>query len=715
MERCPKCHQPVADADAGKYLCCAAARLQWQCEQCGEVSEGFAFAYRRCPRCGGELAPRGAAGSAAVADAAALDAVRTAFEIELGGRAFYQRAAAEAADETLRALFGRFAVMEGAHMETLARRYHVDLPDPPPGFRIETAAVHAQLEARPGDPSQLFRIAIALEERAAVFFAERAARAAIGSAERQLYDELATEEREHAQALVTEWSRWRGDAPGAVVADPLVHAARSRRTTPAQLINGAELLLAGHDAARVALVCGGEQITYGQLRDRVARAAAVWREHGLRPGDRVAVKLPDGFDWVVAFLGAIWAGGVAVGVNPRIPAPEWQYILDEAGFNVIVAEDAADTPAPWCDRVIRVDEGRRAVAAAAPIEAVHVDEDTPALWVHSSGTSGKPKAVVHAHRCMREIAQISAERLGIGPDDRLFASSRLFFAYPLTNLLLAGLRLGTAVLLDPQWPTAASFAASAAALKPTVLFSVPSLYRNLLHEGLAEGLAASGVRLCVSAGEALSDTLRNTWQQRAGLPIVDGYGASETLVLVLTALPGDDALCVSPGVKVRPLDPDAAHAGGPTRLLIDVPTLALGYLDRPAAQAESFRDGVFCPADLFVRSGEGWRFAGREDSLVKIRGRWVNLIELEERLAAGVPGLRESAAVCVPDADGVDAVAFFFAAADPSAVQSALDARIAGLPHYQRPAWLRPIDTLPRTATGKLLRRKLVERLKASA
>jgi acyl-coenzyme A synthetase/AMP-(fatty) acid ligase/rubrerythrin len=715
MLRCPKCQQPVAEADAGKYLCCAAARLQWQCGQCGETSEGFAFAYRRCPKCGGQLAPRSATVGVGDSEVAALDAVRTAFEIELGGRAFYQRAAAEAADPTLRALFARFAVMEGAHMETLARRYHVDLPDPPPGFRIETAAVHAQLEARPDDPAQLFRIAIALEERAAAFFAERSARAAIASAERQLYDELATEEREHAQALATEWSRWRGDAPGAVVADPLVHAARSRRTTPAQLVNGAELLLAGHDAARTALVCGDEQMSYGELRDRVARAAAVWRARGLRPGDRVAVKLPDGLDWVVAFLGAIWAGGVAVGVNPRIPAPEWQYILDEAGFNVIVAEHADDTPAPWRDRVIRVDEGRRAVAAAAPVEPVRVDEDTPALWVHSSGTSGKPKAVVHAHRCMREIARISAERLGIVADDRLFASSRLFFAYPLTNLLLAGLRLGAAVLLDPQWPTASTFAASAAALQPTVLFSVPSLYRNLLHEGLAARLPAAGVRLCVSAGEALSDTLRQAWQQRSGLPIIDGYGASETLVLVLTALPGDDALRVSPGVKVKPLDGASADAGGPTRLLIDVPTLALGYLDRPAAQAESFRDGVFCPADLFVRSGEGWRFAGREDSLVKIRGRWVNLIELEERLAAGVPGLRESAAVCVADGDGIDAVAYFFTADDPGAAQRELSERVAALPHYQRPAWLRPIEALPRTPTGKLLRRKLVERLKATA
>jgi acyl-coenzyme A synthetase/AMP-(fatty) acid ligase len=279
-------------------------------------------------------------------------------------------------------------------------------------------------------------------------------------------------------------------------------------------------------------------------------------------------------------------------------------------------------------------------------------------------------------------------------------------------VLLAGLRLGATLVLDPRWPTARTVAASVAAQRPTVLFSVPSLYRDLLHEGQADTIAGAGVRLCVSAGEALPASLRQAWQQHTGAPMIDGWGASETLVLVLTAAPGDDGLQPSPGVRVRALDATAADGGGPTRLLVDVSTLALGYLDRPAAQAESFRDGAFCPADLFVRTAGGnWRFAGREDSLIKIRGRWVNLVELEEKLAAGVPGLRESAAACLPDADGVDAIAFFYAADDAQAARAALDARIAALPHFQRPTWLQPIGALPRTATGKLLRRRLAEHL----
>jgi acyl-coenzyme A synthetase/AMP-(fatty) acid ligase len=200
--------------------------------------------------------------------------------------------------------------------------------------------------------------------------------------------------------------------------------------------------------------------------------------------------------------------------------------------------------------------------------------------------------------------------------------------------------------------------------------------------------------------------------------MVDGYGASEVLVLVLTAADGDDGLQPSPGTEVAALDPAAAAAGAPTRLLIRSPMQALGYLDRPAAQADSFRDGRFCPADLFVRTAAGgWRFAGREDSLVKIKGRWVNLVELEERLGAGLTGLREGAAVCAPDADGVDAVAYFYAAAgaDVPALLQELDRRVAALPPYQRPAWVRPIGMLPRTPTGKLLRRKLVEQVRAGA
>lgn len=712
---CPKCHVPLANQDEGPYICCADAPMQWQCGQCGKVSEGFAFPYGSCPQCGGKLALR-EEDRTMRADKAALDAVRMAFEIELGGRAFYQRAAADSDDEELRALFGRFAVMEGEHMETLSRRYHVEAPAPSPAFRVELAAIFAEIEHRPQDPDNLFRIAIALEKRAAGFFAARSAQAPPGSAEQRLYLELGAEEREHAALLATEHERWRARKPGLFSGDPLVNAARAARPAgaPAAPINAAALLLAATDPSRIALICGEQQLSYGELRNRVACAAAVWHARGLRPGDRVAIKLPDGIDWVVAFLGTIWAGGVAVAVNPQIPVPEWHYILDEAGFNVILAASDEDTPSPWRERVVLVDEGRHAVAAATPVEPHWVDPETPAFWCHSSGTSGKPKAVVHKHSFAREIERVSRERLGIVAGDRLFATSRLFFSYPQTNSLFAGLKIGATVILDPQWPTAASVAATVEKMRPSVFFSVPSLYRNLLHAGLAPALAAAGVKRCVSAGEALPTSLRDAWREATGIGMVDGYGASETLVLVLTSLDGDDGLQPSPGVDVQPLDAQAAAAGIPTRLCIRVPTLALGYLDRPAAQAESFRDGAFCAADLFLRTaGGGWRFAGREDSLVKIKGRWVNLVELEEQLSAGTPGLLEAASVCVPDQDGVDSVALFYVArlGEGAEVERILRERAAALPPYQRPGGWHALEALPRTPTGKLLRRRLAELL----
>ena len=704
---CPHCGRPVADDDAAGGLCCAGASGLWHCTRCNHTEEAFAIAYGLCPQCNGELTrvdtPRPGAASAT-----AVEGVRMAFEIELGGRAFYQRAAADSTDPTLRALFSRFAVMEGEHMETLSRRYHIDAPAPSGELRVEAAALFAGIEHRPQDPANLFRIAIGLEQRAMRFFTERAALAGESSPTQRLYNELAAEEWEHAELLASEYERWQAGQTGRLSNDP--HAAPVRPAgATATTINAAALLLDGADARRTALICnGGESLDYGTLRDRVARTAAVWRARGVGPGQRVAIKVPDGADWVTAFLGTIWCGAIAVGINPRVPATEWQYILDEAGFSVILAESDADTPTPWRERVMPLHEWRDALQRNAPLAARPMDEDAPAFWCHSSGTSGKPKAVVHGHRFARQIEQVSREGLGIVASDRLFATSKLFFSYPQTNSLFAGLKLGATVIIDPQWPTAASVAATVAAQRPTVLFSVPSLYRNLLHERLAPAIAQAGVRLCVSAGEALPASLRDEWRRQTGLVIVNGYGASETLILVMLDRGDGQGFAPSPGVDIQPLE--AMEAGVPTRLLIRAPTLAVGYLDRPQAQAENFRDGAFCPADLFAREDNGgWRFAGREDSLVKIHGRWVNLVELEERLSLQAPGIAEAAAVCVPDSDGVDAVALFFVASDVAAVGAALQAGAEAMPPYQRPRWLHAVEALPRTPTGKLLRRKLRE------
>ena len=293
---------------------------------------------------------------------------------------------------------------------------------------------------------------------------------------------------------------------------------------------------------------------------------------------------------------------------------------------------------------------------------VSQDEEAPAFWGHSSGTSGKPKAVVHPQRFALHCERVAAEILNVGPADRLFATSKLFFAYPQANSLFSGLKHGATVILESDWPTAAKVDADRrSASDRTVFFTVPSMYRMLLTEGYAPRFRDSGIRVCVSAGEALPvEPARGVASTQTGLSIVDGYGASETLCLVLVDATGGDGFVPAPGVDVRPLGQGDATL--PTRIAIRAPTLSLGYFDRPDAQAEYFRDGAFCPADLFLRcDGGSWRFGGREDALVKIRGRWVDLAALEERLAAARPPSSEAAAVSVPDADGVGAIAFYYA------------------------------------------------------
>ena len=209
MISCPRCHRPIEGDEV--YICCANIELTWRCSDCGKVSEGFAFPYGMCPHCKGtlQMIERGA-----IDDTRGLAAIRAAFEIELGGHAFYQRAANDAKDPVLRELFGRLAAMEKEHMQTLSKRYHVDLPQAAKDFEIDRAAIFAGVERKPEDPANLFRIAIAFEERAAKFFSEQGTQAPQGSVETDLYKELAAEEREHVALLTTEYARWKSGKAG---------------------------------------------------------------------------------------------------------------------------------------------------------------------------------------------------------------------------------------------------------------------------------------------------------------------------------------------------------------------------------------------------------------------------------------------------------------------------------------------------------------------
>ena len=224
-------------------------------------------------------------------------------------------------------------------------------------------------------------------------------------------------------------------------------------------------------------------------------------------GERVLVFAPDGIAWVIAYLGAIWAGGVAVGLNSRLFERELSVVLSESGARFI-----------WCNESSRALLERllaqhRRSAAAGHRRAMERSawrprlrfpppkwpEDAMALWVYTSGTTGLPKAVMHAQRTVIASADFARDILGLGAQDRIYASSKMFFAYALGNSLCAGLRLGATVILDSEWPTAERVAEVVERHRPTALFSVPTLYLKMLQSGVARA-AGRGRRAALRVG-----------------------------------------------------------------------------------------------------------------------------------------------------------------------------------------------------------------------
>jgi acyl-coenzyme A synthetase/AMP-(fatty) acid ligase len=468
----------------------------------------------------------------------------------------------------------------------------------------------------------------------------------------------------------------------------------------------------------IAIECGSRRISYGELRQAVARAAAAWRASGLSADDRVVVFAPDSIEWVEAYLGAIWAGGVAVGVNPRLDMEELAPILLESDVR-FVWTSAERAPAlvalsnslPQPLTIAAAGPGcidwMPACAKAEPVPPLPRAPSDMALWIGTSGTTGTPKGVVHSHSVTAPCAAFAREVLGAGPQDRLYASSKLFFAYALANSLFAGLRLGATVILDSEWPTAERVLEMVEKHRPTILFCVPTLYHKMLQTGIASQLAGRGIRHCISAGEALPPTLRAGWQRATGLAPVSCYGTSETLCLMLYCDNDDGRLTPTPLTEVRyePLPPEL-----PQRVWVRHPAVARGYWQRPKEQADGFRDGWFSPGDMFLRH-DGWlEFTGRNDDMLKIAGQWVSTQWVEQALRAACgDSVQALAAVGVKSEDGLTAIAAFLVATpnQEEAARNHLSNAIDSLPGHKRPRWVHWVETLPLTATGKLQRARL--------
>jgi benzoate-CoA ligase len=493
--------------------------------------------------------------------------------------------------------------------------------------------------------------------------------------------------------------------------------------------------LARH-GARTALICGTQTLSYAELAAQVARAANALRTLGVSPGDRVLLLMRDTPEFAAAWLGAVHAGAVAVALNSKLSEAEYRHIRADSGARLAIVEDVFALARPdlatehmrdksGAGRLVIAgkDAGQapswrdalaRAVPEATPFAARAED---PAFWLYSSGTTGMPKGIVHAHRSLLPAGQAQREVVGLAAGEKTFATSKLFFSYSLEHGLLGPLATGATAILEPGWPDAENVLELVERHRPAAFFSVPTFYRNLLALGAARLAPFRNVRRFVAAGERLPAPLLEQWRAATGGEILSLYGMSETFCACIVTPPGtSNGLHTGKplaGVDTRLVTADGKDAatGETAELWVRHPALALGYANRPEQTAAQFRSGWFCTRDLFAKDDEGcFSHQGRSDELMKIAGQWVQPGEVEEAVA-GDPAISEVACVQVTDAEGFERLAMFVAARGDSAGALAAAGRVCeqNLPRFKRPSWIRAVAELPRTATGKIQRFKLRE------
>jgi len=505
----------------------------------------------------------------------------------------------------------------------------------------------------------------------------------------------------------------------------------------ADAILGEGIAKAGREGA--ALFFGGQSLTYGDLANLVNRFGNALKAAGVMPGDRVLFLLKDTPDFVAAYLATLKIGGVAIAFNIRASSKDLAFAIEDSQCKVLFI-DAEFVGAYRPIRKSLTQEPLAVVASAASGEYKTIENfvegqpetlssellppDAMAFWIYTSGTTGRPKATVHLQSHVLIGHRHLVENLGVKPGDKIFITSKIFFAYSLGHGLIGGLRAGAALVLFDGWPDADSVARVVERFEPDYLFSVPTFYRNLLQGGQAEGAAFKAVRHYVSAGEALPPSLWKQWHDVTGGEILEGIGASEATFLFIASRP--DAIkpgaCgqLLPWAEARLVADDGSEIDEPDRegiLWVRMESNMSEYWGRPDKTAESLQDGWYCTDDMFSRDGEGyWTHHGRGDDMLKISGQWVSPVEIED-VALTVPGVSEAAVVGAPNADGLVRLALFLVADTGEAEQDKLTEQVQTaikerLSIYKCPRMVHYVETLPRTPTGKLQRfqlRKMAE------
>jgi benzoate-CoA ligase len=336
--------------------------------------------------------------------------------------------------------------------------------------------------------------------------------------------------------------------------------------------------------------------------------------------------------------------------------------------------------------------------------------------LYTSGSTGTPKGALHRHAAVpHTVGAYSKNILRLSERDRVYSSSRLFFAYGLGNSLSFPLEAGATVILDSERPTAERLASIFEEQSPTVFFGVPAIYRMLLDIRRAGArIDLSSVRLCISAGEALPEKIFEDWAREFGLNILDGIGSTEMLHIFISnregeARPGSSGRIVE-GYAARLVDDHGADvaAEGVGHLNVRGDSAMLGYWNRAELTERTIRDGWVRTWDIYRRSGDDYYYhVGRSDDCFKVRGMWVSPIEVETALLAH-DAVTEAAVVEGFDERGLATARAYVVIRTDEASEALKEElrRLVGsrLPSYKVPSQIEFIEEMPRTSTGKIQR-----------
>jgi len=479
------------------------------------------------------------------------------------------------------------------------------------------------------------------------------------------------------------------------------------------------------------------RLSFADVARASNRAAHALRARGVGPGDPVLVMLPRVPEWHVAMVGALKAGALVVPCSTMLRPKDIAYRAGHSQARAVLASaeqvpavDAARAELPGVRHFLVMGAGAAppgwedwsAACAAAPDDAgAHADTAAgePALVYYTSGTTGPPKAVLHAHSWTWAHRYTASHWLGLRGDDRLWTTSDTGWAKAAYSVLFGPWSVGAEVFLYHGRFEPRRQLELLAEVAPQVFCAPPTEFRLLVKEDLAR-CSFPRLREVVSAGEPLNPEVIRAWREATGLTIRDGYGQTETILLVgnfpgLPVKPGAMGL-VMPGHRVEVIDEagavlppgevgDVALHGAP-------PSLFLGYWKDEAATRRARRGPWYLTGDRGCRDEDDWLwFVGRADDVIISAGYRIGPFEVESALVEH-PAVLEAAVVAAPDPDRGAIVKAFVVlrpgVAGDDALAAALQEHVKRVTApYKYPRAIAFVAELPKTVSGKIRRVEL--------